>query len=152
VLGSAEAAVDRSSSVSTGSDIPLRPLPHSEDQPPLCANGPRNRIVDATLGMAADALHISDVLGCEVLGIEGSPAMYSLLEEGLPRVARTEPAAKRIRLHFGEAAEVLSTLPDASVDAVYLSPMFLRPRRAAPGFELLRAVALHAPMGERLLE
>lgn len=118
----------------------------------LVPEGRAETIVDATLGLAMDALHIAAVLDCAVLGIEGSPAIFSLLEEGLPRLAREEPAAARIDARFGSAAEVLATLPTGSADAVYLSPMFGAPQRAAPGFELLRAVAIDAPLDAETLE
>ena len=106
-------------------------------------------MVDGTLGLAGDALHIAEVLGCRVTGIEGSPPIFSLLEEGLPRLARELEAAGRIALRLGEAGEVLGTLDTA--DAVFLAPMYERPRAAPPGFELLRRVAVHDPFSERIL-
>lgn len=117
----------------------------------LTGGGEVRSVVDGTVGLAGDALHIATVLGCPVLGIEGSGAVYSLLEEGLARLASEEPAAARVTVRHGDAATVLDTLEADSADAVYLSPMYEVPRQAAPGFELLRAVAIHAPLDERLL-
>jgi hypothetical protein len=99
-------------------------------------------LVDCTLGLANDALHAAVALGARVLGNEGSPVIHALLEEGLPRLARTWPEAARIGLAFGPALDLLRALPDASHDVVMLDPMMSRPRRSAPSFALLRDVAV----------
>jgi len=119
------------------------------EHPLIRAIGPAAHVVDGTLGLAGDALHIAAALCCDVTGIEGSPVIYSLLEEGLPRLGRHLEAANRISIHHGEASERLGQLPPA--DAVFLAPMYTHPRAAAPGFELLRRVALHNPFTEALL-
>jgi len=118
----------------------------------LAPGPPPARIVDGTLGLAADALHIAATLGCQVVGFEASPVVYSLVEEGLERLGRELSAARRIDARLGDAVPLLEALSPASVDAVYLSPMSDRPHRAAPGFELLRAVARHDPFDEPWLE
>ena len=107
--------------------------------------GPCTSIVDATIGLAGDALHLAAVLGVPITGVEGSPAVYCLLEEGLSRLAaaggEVGAAAARIRLQHGESCETLATMPADSADVVVLDPMFPVERPAAPGFALLRAVA-----------
>ena len=40
----------------------------------------------------------------------------------------------------------MAALPADSMDAVLLAPMYLAPDKAAPGFELLRALADHRPL------
>lgn len=113
-------------------------------EPPLAL------VLDATLGLAQDAIHVADVLGIEVVGVEVSPALAALAEAGLRREsARGLAAAARIRVVCGDAAEVLAAMPAGAVDAVYVDEMFARPRRSAPGFALLRRIAAHAPLGER---
>ena len=112
-------------------------------------------VIDATLGLANDALHISAALECSVLGIEVAPPLVMLLKSGLLRLS-SEPdpvggAARRISLRAGHATEVLSQIPSDSADAVLLAPMYETPDRAMPGFSLLRAVAHHAPPDAALI-
>lgn len=109
--------------------------------PFLRAVGPARRVIDATLGLAQDALLVADVLGAEVVGIEASGALFSLCEEGLPRLAREGvPAAARIRILHGDARVLLVEVGPA--DVVLVDPMFPAPARSAPGFELVRRVAV----------
>ncbi|MBL4686973.1 MAG: class I SAM-dependent methyltransferase [Nannocystaceae bacterium] len=111
-------------------------------------NGRCTTVLDATLGMAGDALHAAAELEVQIRGIEGSAAVHSLLEEGLPRMAAVADvpglAASRIRAEHGTALEVLGSLPNASTDVVLIDPMFDTPRPSAPGFELIRRVAYEA--------
>lgn len=112
------------------------------------ALGPADSLVDATLGLAKDALHAAELTGATVVGLERSPALAVLAEAGLRRLAqegaRWSPAAARIRVVEADAAEWLSAHPDTA-DVVYLDPMFDAPLQAAPGFALLRHLA--APTG-----
>lgn len=113
-------------------------------EPPLA------RVLDATLGLALDAIHLADVLGVEVIGVEVSPVLAALAEAGLRRESALGlAAAERVRVVCGDAADVLAAMPAGAVDAVYVDEMFARPRRSAPGFTLLRRIAAHAPLGER---
>lgn len=103
---------------------------------------PPSLVVDATLGLAGDALHMAGVLGCQVLGFELSPVVFSLVEEGLPRLVRGGvEAAARVQCRHADALEALADLGPAAADVVFVNPMFDRPRKAAPGFHLLREVA-----------
>ncbi|MBI1949611.1 MAG: class I SAM-dependent methyltransferase [Deltaproteobacteria bacterium] len=99
------------------------------------------RLFDGTLGLAADAMHAASVLGCEVVGTEASPVLFSLLEEGLARLGRAEPLIARVRPQLGEAQAALAALPDGSFDVVMLDPMMSRPKRSTPSFAVLRAFA-----------
>lgn len=98
-------------------------------------------VFDGTLGLAADAMHAACVLGCDILGTEASPVLFSLLEEGLARLARELPAIARIRPRCGEAHAELARLADGAVDVVVLDPMMSHPKRSTPSFEVLRDVA-----------
>lgn len=119
--------------------------------PFLRALGPCTSVVDCTLGLANDALHAATILRCSVLGVEGSPVIHALLEEGLPRVSRSHPAGHRIDLIYGDALEVLRRLADRSHDAVFLDPMMSRPGKSAPSLEVLRAFAVPQPASAALL-
>jgi 16S rRNA (guanine1516-N2)-methyltransferase len=119
--------------------------------PLLRALGPCASIVDCTLGLANDALHAAVVLGCSVLGVEGSPVIHSLLEEGLRRLSASYPAGQRIHLRHGDALEVLRSLDDRSHDVVFLDPMMIRPGKSTPSFEVLRAFAVPEQASAALL-
>ncbi|MEM6988983.1 MAG: class I SAM-dependent methyltransferase [Myxococcota bacterium] len=111
----------------------------------LLLHGPCSEIVDATIGLGADALHAATELGVDVRGIEGSPVVFSLLEEGLGRLSAEASdfgrGAAKIRAELGGATEALRRMKSASADVVTIDPMFDTPRPAAHGFELLRKVA-----------
>lgn len=101
-------------------------------------------ILDATAGLGFDDWILAS-LGCRVLAVERSPAVFALLRDALARagVERPRPAG-RIRVAFGESRDVLSAIAGegspASVpcsgnsvplrpDVVYLDPMFPDPQR-----------------------
>ncbi|NCG18203.1 MAG: class I SAM-dependent methyltransferase [Rhodobacterales bacterium] len=118
---------------------------------------PVTRVIDGTLGLGGDGLHIAGALSCEVIGIEASPAMFCLLEEGLARMATDRPpvseCAAAIQLIRGDCAKIMATFPNDHADAVLLAPMYDSPDKAAPGFQLLRSVAVYDPLSrEQLLE
>lgn len=112
-------------------------------------------IVDATLGLANDAVHLAALTGAGVRGIEKSPWLYALLEEGLPRIARgREPwadAAGRVGAEHGDSADVLAASADDSVDVVVIDPMMSRAKKNAPSFDLLRDFAEMSRASPRLL-
>jgi hypothetical protein len=112
-----------------------------------------SHVVDATMGLASDAIQLSIVLGVTVAGIETSPVICCLLEEGFARLHREVPAKwrdafARLSVTEGRAIDVLSRMPDASRPVVYFDPMFATPLGAAPGFDVFRKVAEHAPLDE----
>jgi hypothetical protein len=108
----------------------------------LLGDGERiERVFDATLGLGADAMHVACVLGCELVGTEASPVLFSLLEEGLARLARDRPALSRIVAKNALAEDELARLPNDAFDVVMLDPMMSRPKRATPSFTLLRDFA-----------
>lgn len=119
------------------------------------AADPVTTIFDGTLGLANDAVHLAAVSGAAVTGVEASPWLYALLEEGLPRIAassaRWASAAGRVRAIHGDSADVLAGMPNDSVDVVVLDPMMSRVRKSAPAFDLLREFAKMDRASPRLL-
>lgn len=117
---------------------------------------PLARVLDGTLGLAGDALHVAAVLGVDVLGVEASPVMACLLEAGLRHMAAAgrpwSAGAARVQVVSGQAAEVLATMKANSVSAVYLDPMFEAPAKGPPGYAIFRAFAHEAPLTTELLE
>jgi hypothetical protein len=113
---------------------------------------PARRIVDGTLGLAIDALHLAAATGAEVLGIEAVPAIHALSVSGLPRLAAGGlEAAGRVEPVLGLNHERLATLPTDHADAVFLAPMFDAPAAAAPGWDLLRPLACYDPVDETVV-
>lgn len=116
---------------------------------------PLERVIDGTLGLAGDALHLAAMLGCPVVGVEANPALCCLVEDGLKRLGAAErrkwaAAARRIEVTCGQAEAYLASQPDASADVVYLDPMFRQPLASQPGFGLLRRLADHRPPTDAL--
>jgi Putative SAM-dependent methyltransferase len=112
------------------------------------------RIIDATLGLAGDALHVAHSLpAASIIGIERSPLMHALLEEGLVRLSKSmvTRSATAIELRGGDASDELAAMADDSVDVVMLDPMMSRPRPSAPSMSLLRTFAWPAPASPALL-
>jgi hypothetical protein len=112
-------------------------------------------IFDATLGLANDAVHLAALTGARVKGAEASPWLFALLEEGLPRIARSDApwaaAAARVSAVCGDSADVLAGEADDSVDVVVIDPMMSRTRKSAPAFDLLRDFARMDRASPRLL-
>jgi len=120
----------------------------------LAELSPGDTVIDATLGLAADALVCARAVGEKgrVIGIEASLPLFLLVSEGLSRM---QPFAQScaIEPRWGRAEQVLAELPDRSVDCVLFDPMFDRPRRSSGSFEVLRRFAVHEPLTpEQLLE
>jgi 16S rRNA (guanine1516-N2)-methyltransferase len=84
------------------------------------------RVIDATAGLGTDSFVMS-AMGCEVRAIERSPAIHTLLEDGLARFRAGvwgEPwisISKRMSFERGDAVQVLAS---TEADLVYLDPMF----------------------------
>lgn len=114
-------------------------------------------ILDCTLGLANDALHLSAVLGASVWGLEKSPLIECLLREGLPRMQQEgrawSDAATRVRLVGDDAKAYLAMAPTSSFDVVYFDPMMRHPKRATPSLNALRDAGLGCsePLGEDVL-
>jgi 16S rRNA (guanine1516-N2)-methyltransferase len=112
---------------------------------------PGDRVLDATLGLGMDALVAAGAVGeaGEVLGVEVSPLLAALVEEGLSR--HPSPAARRVKVLASDAAAVLEELPESSVDVVVFDPMFEGPIAEGPLFELVRRLGDSRPLTSKTL-
>jgi 16S rRNA (guanine1516-N2)-methyltransferase len=108
---------------------------------------PGDVVLDATLGLAADATVCAFRVGPrgKVIGIEGSLPLYALVSEGLKRAGST------IEVRHGDAFTLMRAMPSRSVDCVILDPMFDRPKASSPAFEILRRYAVHEPLEAPML-
>jgi 16S rRNA (guanine1516-N2)-methyltransferase len=110
-------------------DIDRRPYAAtlSRRQPLARAIGKAQFVVDATAGLAQDALRLA-LLGFRVTAIERSPVVAALVADGLQRLGATHSLHDRLRLLPGDARELLPTLVPRP-EVVYLDPMFPDKRR-----------------------
>lgn len=108
---------------------------------------PGDSVLDCTLGLAQDALVASLAVGPggRVVGLEKSLALGVVAAEGL-RHYELGPDSGPIEVLHADAREYLKTLPSGSFDVVFFDPMFAKPKKAQPAFEVLRRFAEHAPL------
>ncbi|CAA0123914.1 Ribosomal RNA small subunit methyltransferase J [Halioglobus japonicus] len=91
-------------------------------------------VLDATAGLARDAFVLAD-LGCEVVLCERDPVIVELLRSGLLAAAGSDDpwltaVVQRMHLSPGDARELVPAKM-ASVDVIYLDPMFPTRRKSA---------------------
>lgn len=129
-------------------DGPEHPLVRAVTPPAA----PAQTVLDATLGLAQDALHLAVVAALTVHGVERSPALVCLVEDFLRRArARWGEAADRIHPQVGDALEHLRGCPAEAFDVVYLDPMFDVAMPSQPDFQVLRRLAWEAPLSDAAL-
>src|SRR5438128_10985779 len=101
-------------------------------------------VLDATLGLAADALIAAQATKARVVGIESNPVLAAFVAAGLRRLPPPAlAAAERIEVRCGDHRGALRELPARSFDVVLLDPMFRAAQKASALFELLRRHAEH---------
>jgi hypothetical protein len=132
-----------------------RPVSPTDRDPFLEAAGicPGDEVLDATLGLGADALVAAAAAGPagRVVALEASPLLAAWVAEGLHRL-EAAPAAGRIEVRAAEHLAALSALPDRSFDVVVFDPMFRHARAQPGGFELVRALADPRPLEAAALD
>lgn len=114
-----------------------------------CRLRPGMRVLDCTLGLAADAAVASFITGPEgkVVGLEASPVLYLAVSQGLQQYAIDDPditaSLRRIEARLGKAEELLPTFPADSFDVVYFDPMFKKPVGNSASMQPLRPASYH---------
>jgi len=118
----------------------------------LAAFEPGDSVLDCTLGLAADALVAARAVGPtgSVVGLEKSLAIFALVSSGVRSFEA--PRSCRIDVRHEDAAHFLACQPDRVFDLVLFDPMFDRPGKCSPAFEMLRRHAEHAPLSKTALE
>lgn len=102
--------------------------------------------VDCTLGMGSDAIVASQWVGEEgmVIGCEAHETIAYVIKKGLAlydKMPHLIDAMRRIQVVHAEAVDYLTSLPDDSVDVVYMDPMFTEEIAEASNFMPLRSTA-----------
>ena len=110
------------------------------------------RVLDCTVGLAADALLASHAVGetGKVVGLEASLPLWFLSSRGImlykSKIPELEQDLQRIEIIHAEASKFLKTLPENSFDALYFDPMFRQPVRKSSEMVPLRPLAFHEPL------
>jgi 16S rRNA (guanine1516-N2)-methyltransferase len=104
-------------------------------------------VLDCTFGLGADALVCAKAIGPQgrVAGVEASFLLWALATEGLARGVGAEGLAP-IEVQCGDHLDVLRGLSPKSFDVVLFDPMFGRPQKGSPAFEVLRQHADRRPI------
>jgi 16S rRNA (guanine1516-N2)-methyltransferase len=111
---------------------------------------PGDVVIDATLGLGADARVMARAVGPSgrIVGLESSLPLAALLTEGLTFETRFAGSGP-IEVHATRALDFLVRQPSASVDVVFFDPMFDRTLGSSPAFVELRRYADHSPLDPR---
>ncbi|GAB7388363.1 class I SAM-dependent methyltransferase [Bacillaceae bacterium] len=113
-----------------------------------------DRFLDCTLGLGADSIVASYVVGTagKVVGLESERVLAVLVADGLKRWssdhAEMEEAMRRIEVIHEDHLRYLKHCPDNSFDVVYFDPMFRKPVAGSSGIAPLRRFANRAPLSE----
>ncbi len=113
----------------------------------VCGLYPDMSFLDATLGLASDALTVSYVLGTDGVctGVEKSKVIYVIVKEGLAIFAEqcTElrEVIRRIKIHNCDNIDYLKTCRPNEYDVVYFDFMFSEPIAASKGIQIIRDFA-----------
>ena len=113
---------------------------------------PGMRVLDCTLGLAADAVVASFLVGPagKVVGLEASPVLYWAVSQGLQHYEIEDPditaSLRRIEPRLGKAEDLLPAFPADSFDVVYFDPMFRKPVGNSASMQPLRPASYHKPL------
>jgi 16S rRNA (guanine1516-N2)-methyltransferase len=90
------------------------------------------RVIDATAGFGQDAM-LALCLGCEVIAVERSPVVVTILRNGVMRAMRDDETVrgKFENLSVVEADALVFLGQVDAADVVYLDPMFDKPKKSA---------------------
>lgn len=107
---------------------------------------PGERFLDCTLGMASDALTVSQWLGAggKVVGCESNPIIAFIIKEGLKSYSmmpHLTEAMQRIEVEAADAVEYLKSQEDDSFDVIYMDPMFTEAIAESSNFSPVRNTA-----------
>ncbi len=115
----------------------------------LAALAPGEIVIDATLGLGADARVMASTVGPmgKVIGLEASKPLAVLMAEGLKLEPRW-PDSALIDVHHSTAHAFLKSQPSKSADVVVFDPMFERTKASSPAFAELRRFADMTPLDQ----
>lgn len=119
---------------------------------------PGDHVLDCTLGMGADAIVSSFVVGREgkVVALESQPVIAELVKYGLKtyETKRNElqEAMRRIEVIQADYRVYLKQLSDDSMDIVFFDPMFRETVQASKAMQALKPIANPEPLDVKSLQ
>ena len=122
-----------------------------------CQLQPGDYFLDCTLGLAADAIVASFVVGDKgrVVGVESESMVAYLVGHGLKEVQQfpeIDQASRRIKVIHGNHLRLLEQMPDKSMDVVYFDPMFRRSIEVSSSVQQLRLFANLEPLSNAVMD
>ncbi len=116
-----------------------------------------DEVLDANLGLATDALVIAFITHRCVIGVEKDPLIAYITRRGLQtyptnRFPEGSFVFPLIQVNVADHTEYIQKMPSASVDSIYFSPMFIRPKFFSADREALREIALHDFLSEKVID
>ncbi|PLS03528.1 class I SAM-dependent methyltransferase [Neobacillus cucumis] len=114
-------------------------------------------VLDCTLGLASDTIVASFLVGEEgkVTGLEGQKYLAFIVERGLQSwdsgITEMNEAMNRVSVIQSEALDYLIRQGDASVDCVYLDPMFEETILESDGIKALGHFAIHDDLNDEMV-
>lgn len=138
----------------------LKALREGQKDPMLEAMGLKKgyRVLDCTLGMAADALVAASAIGDEghITGLEDNKYIAFITKWGLDnfkgRNTKLYPLLNRITVLNKSYEEYLPVQPSESFDIVYFDPMFRKGRYQSSSLSPLRSLANPNPLSPEYLQ
>ncbi len=133
-----------------------RPL-HEDPLIEVSGLEPGDSFVDCTLGMATDAIVVSQFVGAEgrVTGCERNEAFAYIVRKGLKAytaMPHLTEAMRRIDVIAGDAIAYLAELPDNAVDVIYMDPMFTQTIGESSNFKPVRTTADMGQLTQRWVD
>lgn len=118
---------------------------------------PGMSLLDCTLGLGADSLIASQVVGNSgrLVATESNFVMYLITSEGLKYYPFENPilceASKRIEMHHQNAFDFLKKQDENSFDVVYFDPMFDSDIKETTPFNHVRRIADYYPLNHETI-
>lgn len=123
---------------------------------------PGMKVLDCTLGLAADAIVAAHVVGKtgRVCGLESVPVISLMTRWGIEALRsdsievspELRNAARQIEVVHADHVEYLRELTDCAFDVVYFDPMFRHSKKSSSGIQSLRDYANMRPLSLTSLE
>jgi 16S rRNA (guanine1516-N2)-methyltransferase len=116
---------------------------------------PGDRVIDATLGLGADALIAAHTTRARVLAFEQSPIIAAFTQAALRRPTGAPDlrkaaleAGERIVIRAGNHQDLLAAEADKSAEVILFDPMFQAPVESQPVFDVIRAHAERSKLSD----
>ena len=111
-----------------------------------------DHVLDATLGLAGDALVAAHATSAQVVGLEANPVLAAFVSASLRRIlVPGRVAAELLDVRCVDHRSALKEMPARSVDVVLFDPMFRSAGESGPLFNLVRELGNAAPLSAEAL-